>query len=109
MGKPGPSCFVLIAKDQEEKTRLFWTCYCAWKMGKYIPCLVGFINPVLYIKDVVSVIETLKEKVKKKPTEFNRVIAVLDTLHQHELHLALQVKILRQLKSNKIMELLHQL
>jgi len=98
--KPCPHCFVVIAHSQEDKEKLFWICYCLWKSGRYLPLLVGSVNPVLHIKGVEKEIKLAASKALSKPNEFQKLVTELQMFHKLEKLLSLQLKLIAKMKSD---------
>lgn len=95
---PCPNCFVVHARDQEEKGKLFWICYALWKSGAYVPLLCGSVIPFIRINEASALIEQGIQKVSTRPEEFDKAVNQLQTMMQTEKLLNLQLKLISEIK-----------
>ncbi len=56
MTAPCPNSFVVQCLDENDKTELYWICYCLWQSGQFERLLVGSVIPFLRIHEATTVI-----------------------------------------------------
>ncbi len=64
MEKPYPNCFVLFAKSEEEKNKLYWLCYSLWQGNFFRPFLTGSVIPFIRLGDLKTVIKNGYDKLE---------------------------------------------
>jgi hypothetical protein len=100
MDTPCPNCFIVTAENEEHKYQLFWVCYSLWKSGAYLPLLCGSVIPFLHIRDAEREIEKAVLVAHARPAEFNKQIDRLKMLIRTEKLLAMQLKLINEIKGS---------
>src|SRR5438105_1869951 len=73
--KPCPNCFVLFAKNEEEKNLYFWLCFGLWQANFFRPFITGSVIPFIRLEDLRQVIT--EALVKLNENEFQKSVSVM--------------------------------
>ncbi|MFN7882055.1 MAG: DUF6943 family protein [bacterium] len=98
MEKPCPNCFVMFAKSEEEKNRLYWLCFGLWQGNFFRPFLTGSVIPFIRLDDLKTVIHEALSKINS--TEFEKSISVMQDLQKHHENISKQLELIRQTKKS---------
>ena len=98
MDKPCPNCFVLFAKDEQEKDLLFWLCFGLWQANHFQLFLTGSVIPFIRVDDLREVINQGFQKVQLNPEEFKKSVDIITKLQTHQEHISQQLQLIKKAK-----------
>jgi hypothetical protein len=96
LDKPCPNCFVLFAKSDEEKNRLYWLCFGLWQGNFFQPFLTGSVIPFIRLEVLKQVIAVALTKLNAN--EFEKAISIMRDLQKHQENISKQLVLIRQAK-----------
>jgi hypothetical protein len=102
--KPCPNCFVLVAKSEEERNRLYWLCFGLWNGNFFRPFLTGSVIPFIRLDDLKTVINETLSKVDVN--EFEKSISVMQDLEKYHFNISKQLELIRQAKKSLMYKVL---
>lgn len=92
------NCFVCLLNTTEEKEFYYWLCFALWQTSQFSPFLSGSLIPFIHLKNVKDVIGNAIYKIKDKPEEYQKKLAVLIEINNQQQLLSEQLKQLVELK-----------
>ncbi len=92
------NCFVCLLNTAEEKEFYYWLCFALWQTSQFSPYLSGSLIPFIHIKSVKDVIGNAICKIKDKPEEYQKNLAILIDINNRQKIIEVQLKILSQAK-----------
>ena len=104
LDKPCPNCFVLFAKSEEEKNKLYWFCHGLWQGDFFRPFLTGSVIPFIRIDDLKTVISEALSKVDLN--EFEKSILLMQGLQKHQENISKQLELVRHAKKTLMYKIL---
>jgi hypothetical protein len=104
MEKPCPNCFVLFAKSEEEKNRLYWLCFGLWQGNFFRPFLTGSLIPFIRLDDFKTIITEALSKINA--SEFDKSISIMQGLEKYHLNISKQLELIRQAKKSLMYKML---
>jgi hypothetical protein len=98
MDLPWANCFVLTARNLQEKEYFFWLCYGLWVGGFFRPCLSGSVTSFIRIAELKHVINEAQTKVELRREALLDSIKILSKLSAHQENLLKQIQLIKQAK-----------
>jgi hypothetical protein len=95
---PCPNCFVLTARNLQEKEYYYWLCYGLWIGGFFRPVLTGSVISFIRIAELYQVICEAKSKVELRREALLNSVEILNKLSAHEENLFKQLQLIKQAK-----------
>jgi hypothetical protein len=103
---PCPNCFVLFAKNEEEKIVMYWICFGLWQAGMFRPFLTGSVIPFIRLEDLRTVISNAWNKIENSSTDFKSSIQVLRKLQECQENIMKQLYLVKQAKKSVMYKVL---
>jgi len=94
--KPCPNCFVLFAKDEEERKVFYWLCFGLWQAKFFQPFLTGSVIPFLRTEDLKQVIQEALSKIDH--ASLKESLSIMQSLEKHHEVISKQLELIRQAK-----------
>ncbi len=104
LDKPCPNCFVLFAKSEEEKNKLYWLCFGLWQGNFFQPFLTGSVIPFIRLDDLKTVVIEALSKINS--CEFEKSISVMQGLQNHQENISKQLELIKQAKKSLMYKML---
>lgn len=98
MDLPCPNCFVLTARNLQEREYFYWLCYGLWVGGFFRPFLTGSVISFLRIAELNQVICEAQSKVELRKEALINAIEILNKLKAQHENLLKQVQLIKQAK-----------
>lgn len=98
MDLPCPNCFVLTARNLQEREYFYWLCYGLWVGGFFRPFLTGSVISFLRIAELIQVICEAQSKVELRKEALMNAIEILNKLNAQHENLLKQVQLIKQAK-----------
>ena len=102
--KPCPNCFVLFAKNEEEKNLYFWLCFGLWQANLFHPFITGSVIPFIRLEDFNQVIR--EALVKLNESEFQKSVSVMQDLQKYQENISKQLELIRVAKKSLMYKML---
>jgi len=94
--RPCSNCFVLFAKDEEDKNLYYWLCFGLWQANFFRPFLTGSVIPFIRIEDLKEVIIAALSKLDR--VALQHLVSVVQDLQKHQENISKQLELIRQAK-----------
>jgi hypothetical protein len=104
LDKPCPNCFVLFAKSEEEKNKLYWLCFGLWQGNFFQPFLTGSVIPFIRLDDLKTVVIEALSKINS--CEFEKSIPIMQGLQKHQENISKQLELIKQAKKSLMYKML---
>jgi hypothetical protein len=104
LDKPCPNCFVLFAKSEEEKNKLYWLCFGLWQGNFFQPFLTGSVIPFIRLDDLKTVVIEALSKINS--CEFEKSISIMQGLQKHQENISKQLELIKQAKKSLMYKML---
>lgn len=104
MANPCPNCFVLLAKDEAEKSIMYWLCFGLWQANFFHPFITGSVIPYIRIEDLKQVITTALQKINA--TDFQKSVTTLQGLEQYQQNIGRQLELIKLAKKSLMYKIL---
>jgi hypothetical protein len=104
LDKPCPNCFVLFAKSEEEKNKLYWLCFGLWQGNFFQPFLTGSVIPFIRLDDLKTVVIEALSKINS--CEFEKSISIMQGLKKHQENISKQLELIKQAKKSLMYKML---
>lgn len=104
LDKPCPNCFVLFAKSEEEKNKLYWLCFGLWQGNFFQPFLTGSVIPFIRLDDLKTVVIEALSKINS--CEFEKSISIMQGLQKHQENISKHLELIKQAKKSLMYKML---
>jgi hypothetical protein len=104
LDKPCPNCFVLLAKDEEEKKIHYWLCFGLWQANLFHPFITGSVIPFIRLDDLKQVISEALLKIQT--ADFQKSISMMQDLKQYQENISKQLDLIKQAKKSLMYKIL---
>ena len=104
LDKPCPNCFVLFAKDEEEKKMYYWLCFGLWQANFFHPFITGSVIPFIRLDDLKQVIHEAFLKIEKPG--FQKSISMMQDLKAYQENISKQLDLIKQAKKSLMYKIL---
>jgi hypothetical protein len=103
---PCANCFVLTARNRDEKEFYFWLCYGLWVGGYFRQVLCGSVISFLRITELQCIISRGQSKVEVRREALAKAIAMLNKLSALQENFSYQLQLVKQAKQSVMHQLL---
>ena len=98
LDRPCPNCFVVFAKNETERSLLFWLCFGLWQGLYFQQFLTGSVIPFIRIDDIKNIVNDAVLKIEMKNIDVFQSLETIEKLNQYQINISQQLKLIKQMQ-----------